>query len=200
MDGKFFQSSKGDAFLAFANFYTQRKGYNVESIILRWNGEEFVLWQTIKTSAATCIEMFEINVVLFLAVASHRTSHSWHSESVIFRWNGTLFEVFQAIHTTAAVKIHHFYDNIGFLYLAIANYFDEITDYQAHSMIYQYDGKRFQKFQGILTTGSYDLQPFMYKGEPYLASAFRFDGRNSTLHSRNSKISNCWDRESSFLP
>jgi hypothetical protein len=76
----------------------------------------------------------------------------------------------------------------GSLYLTIANYFDEITSFQTHSMVYQYRGDRFVKFQGIPTTGAYDLQPFTYGGVPYLAAAFRFNGEHGLLKSKIYKM------------
>lgn len=55
-------------------------------------------------------------------------------------------------------------------------------------MVYKFKNGRFTKFQGILTMGAYDLQPFTYRGIPYLAAAFRFNGKHGNLKSRIYKM------------
>lgn len=89
--------------------------------------------------------------------------------------------------TILVSKVHHFFAN-GTLYLAIANYFDEISQFHTHSMVYEYKATRFIKFQGIPTTGAYDLQPFTYRGFPYLAAAYRFNGKHGSLKSKIYKM------------
>lgn len=200
VDCQVYESQYG-VFLVFANYYTPQTMYNVESTVYKWNGTRFVFLQNILTSAAASVDMFEQKALLFLAIASNRKDSSWHSHSMILRWNGRQFQSFQRITTTAAVKVNHFFDPQGALYLTIANYFDEITDYKAHSMVYKFDGRRrFVKFQGILTIGGYDLQPFTYKGVPYLASAFRFNGRNNNIDSKIYKMMTSCETNGDLLP
>lgn len=65
-------------------------------------------------------------------------------------------------------------------------------------MVYRYDPKQnlFTKFQSLTTIGAYDLQPFSYDGDLYLAAAFRFDGKSGTLKSKIYKMYyGCVDKE-----
>ena len=187
VDCKFHRSEEGEVFLVFANYYTPSETFNVQSTIYKWDGNRFVFAQNVEATAAMGVDIFESDEGMFVALASHRTDNSWHSHTNVYRWNGTEFVLFQELETNAAIKVHHFVVG-GTLYLIVANYFDEITGFRTHSMVYQFKKDRFVKFQGIPTTGAYDLQPFIYRGAPYLAAAFRFDGKHGTLESKIYKM------------
>ncbi|XP_028410854.1 uncharacterized protein LOC114533523 [Dendronephthya gigantea] len=187
VDCKFFRSKAGRILLVFANYYSINDGFKVKSVVYQWNGRRFVFAQSLRTSAAISVDLFENNDGLFLVFASHRSKRSWHSETNVFRWNGTEFALFQKLQTTAAIKVNHFVAD-GIMYLTIAKYFDVITSFETHSMIYRFKDGRFGKFQRIPTTGAYDLQPFTHRGVSYLAAAFRFNGVRGNLKSKIYKM------------
>lgn len=105
VDCKFHRSKTGNLFLAFANYYSVGEGFNVKSVVYKWNGRRFVFVQNVEASAAICVDLLEGEAGLFLALASHRTASSWHSYTNVYRWNGTAFVLFQELATTAAVKV-----------------------------------------------------------------------------------------------
>lgn len=105
VDCKFYHSKGGQMFLVFANYYAVREGFNVKSVIYKWDGQRFILAQKVEASAAMGVDLFESDDGLFLTLASHRTASSWHSHTNVFRWNGTAFALFQELETTAAIKV-----------------------------------------------------------------------------------------------
>ena len=105
VDCKFFRSQNGESFLVFANYYSLGDGFDVKSVVYKWDRNRFVFAQNVQTSAAISVDMFENNAGLFLALASHRTAKSWYSHTNVFRWNGTTFVFFQELGATAAIKV-----------------------------------------------------------------------------------------------
>ena len=105
VDCKFHSSKTGQIFLVFANYYTPGEGFNVKSVVYKWDGRRFVFAQNVQASAAIGVDLFESDEGLFLALASHRTASSWHSDTNVYRWNGTAFVLFQELEATAAIKV-----------------------------------------------------------------------------------------------
>ena len=105
VDCKFHRSKGGQIFLVYANYYRLNEGFNVKSVVYKWDGQRFVFAQNVEASAAMSVDLFESDEGLFLALASHRTASTWHSHTNVYRWNGTSFISFQELETTAAIKV-----------------------------------------------------------------------------------------------
>ena len=105
VDCKFYHRKEGQMFLVFANYYSVSEGFNVKSVVYKWDGQRFIRAQNVEASAAMGVDLFESDDELFLTLASHRTANSWHSHTNVFRWNGTAFALFQELETTAAIKV-----------------------------------------------------------------------------------------------
>ena len=84
-------------------------GYDLDSMIYRWNGSSFVEHQSIPTTWATSWEYFSDGRDSFLALASYRDHDpSYLTTSKIYILTGQYFTEHQLIPTPGAVDVKHF--------------------------------------------------------------------------------------------
>jgi uncharacterized protein len=163
-----------DSFLAVANNGGNYRNYNVNSVVYKWNGTQFVVFQSIPTNAALRWEFFTIGADSFLAVANYSTDFTttFNIDSRIYRWDGTQFVEFQAIPTSGA-HYWKFFAIGGDSFLAVANLHSgpNRTNLEINSKIFKWDGAQFIEFQDILTTGAVSWDFAALNGNYYLAAA-----------------------------
>ena len=114
----------GDTFLAFANYYAGSK-YNIGSFIYKWNGREFVLFESLPTRGAHAWYPFVMRSMCgqtCLGVANYKDDSQRHNtKSVIYRYSGEQFIQYQEISSQGATDMTSFEYN-GDTYLAISNF------------------------------------------------------------------------------
>ena len=114
-------SDNGSTFLAFANYRRGSGQYDINSPIYKWNGNHFVLFQSIPTSGAAALHPFMMCGQTFLGVANHFNHHNWyHKMSVVYRFSQEKFIEYQEIPTQGAFDMTSFQYK-GHTYLAVAN-------------------------------------------------------------------------------
>jgi hypothetical protein len=111
-------------------------------------------FQSISTHGATGLKSFIINDTAYLAIANYQNDVSYEINSQVFRWNGNKFILFQEIPTSGGVN-PDFFEIDGKKFLAFGNYVNNKNDHTIKSVIYQWDGNKFQPFQEIPTIGAY---------------------------------------------
>lgn len=100
----------GEHYLIVANHATGSGGYVVnvqtDSVLYKWNGNQFVAVQNLPTTAARDWEYLEVGQEKFLAVANEYDGISYDTStqifSEIFKWDGSQFNSFQKIHSEGA--------------------------------------------------------------------------------------------------
>jgi len=128
----------GHTFLAFANYYAGSK-YKIDSFIYKWNGSEFVLFESLPTRGARAWHPFVMRSVCgqtFLGVANYKgDSQGYNTKSVIYRVSGSKFIEFQEISTLGAHNLTSFKYK-GTTYLAVANEKINHRRYNINNMLY----------------------------------------------------------------
>ena len=170
-----------DHYLAVANFYNGTT-YNIDSKIYKWNGSQFVEFQSIATHGAFNWKYFIIGTDHYLAVANYQNDISYNIDSKIYKWNGTQFVEFQSIATHGAEDWEYFMIGTDY-YLVVANYLNKNSD------IYKWNDNKFVEFQSILTDSASDWKHFMINSDHYLIVA---NDHNDKTHNIDSKIYK-WD-------
>lgn len=144
-------------FLAFANGVlpsgTQATPKN-NSSIYEWNGNQFVLFQTIPSSWGYSFQSFKINNVHYLAFADHL------HKSTLYRWDGHGFKIAQEFPGMGGRDFQFFTIN-GEHYLAYANL---ISD----SIVFKWDGTQFKQEQVLEGAGGRNFTFFQHKDRHYL--------------------------------
>ena len=112
----------GDAFLAFANYYNGSSyKTDVDSFIYKWDGNKFVLFQSIPTRGARAWHPFVLCRQTFLGVANYIDQiEKYSTRSVVFRTSGKQFIPYQEISTEGASDMTSF-EYKGHTFLAVAN-------------------------------------------------------------------------------
>lgn len=143
-------------FLAMANGVSNDKPstQDTNSFIYEWNGQQFVLLQTIPSLWGVSFKSYTINGVSYLAFADHLKG------GAIYRWNGKEFKLAQEFPGIGSKAFEYF--TIGDkYYLAHANL-------KSDSMIYQWNGNKFAEFQVLKGPGGRSFTYFSLDGEHYL--------------------------------
>eukprot|EP01116_Phalansterium_solitarium_P021908 TRINITY_DN7032_c0_g1_i1.p1 TRINITY_DN7032_c0_g1~~TRINITY_DN7032_c0_g1_i1.p1 ORF type:complete len:513 (-),score=232.72 TRINITY_DN7032_c0_g1_i1:188-1726(-) len=177
-----------DHYLALAQYQNETSGYSVESMIFKWDGSGFQLYQRIATVGARDIEYASVGDDHFLIVANSYDGTNFAVDSVVFKFNPTdaKFEEFQRIPTQDAFDAEFF--KIGEQsYLAIANHFNG-KSYQISSKIYKWDGAGFREHQALSTNGASSFAAFSIGDKHFLAVAHAFDGSSCQTDSKIMKF------------
>ena len=127
----------GHTFLAFANHRSEnRSKYNIDSFIYKWDGNKFVLFQSIPTLGATAWNPFVISGQTYLGVANfYGDSQKYNTQSVVYQASGAHFIKYQEISTHGARDMTSF-EYKGHTYLAVANYYNQ--KYNINSALYKW--------------------------------------------------------------
>ena len=164
-------------FLAVANRFNETSN-QLNSVIYRWNGHEFVTLQNIPTNSATSFNFFEILQESFLAV----TNSIINSNSVIYKWKDNYFESFQEIgtegeHASTAFVIKNE------TFIVFANFFNPQQGNAAHSYVYKWSGSSFVQLQSFQTYAAIDVKSFNINGDTFLAFANEHDSVTYSIDS-----------------
>ena len=151
-----------ETFIAFANHYDHN--YRIDSTVFKWSEGSFVKIQDLQTTGAYDVKSFNITDDTFLAFANYRSGeYMFNVDSSIYKWDGSKFTLFQLIPTHGAFTWHPFLI-CGETFLGVANWRDERTGHNTKSVVYQYAGQKFIKYQDISTYKASGMTSFEYKG------------------------------------
>jgi hypothetical protein len=164
---------------------------DVDVLIYKINHGKHVIYQRIPGHGNESSAFFTMGNDSYLAIASvnsgPKAPFNQYTYSMLYKWDGQFFYPIQQFYSYAAKQWHYF--SIGkrhFLALAegikLPNSAQKLID--TNSMIYEWNGERFQPFQKISSQWGYSFQSFRIKGDYYLAFAdhlkqstlFRWDG------------------------
>ena len=154
-------------FLAVANHYDGHK-YQLNSLIYRWNGYQFVYSQNIITSGATDFNFFKVFTDFFLVVTNCYNGAAFRINSVIYKWRSNHFEKFQEIATEGAMGSAAFVINNEH-FLVFANLLN------TESPVFKWSGGSFVKLQSLKTNGAHDVKSFSIDGGTFLAFANHYE-------------------------
>lgn len=172
-----------NSYLAVANAHSPTAGgYNVYSKIYKWNGSQFVEFQSFLTNSARDWEFFMMDGNSYLVVANTFNGSSFNIPSRIYKWNESEFVEFQSIITNGAIGWEYFNLN-NESYLALANGSNGSTG-NISSKIYKWNSSSFVEFQSIPTHGAYDWEYFTIGDDAFLAMPNNYDGSNFNIDSK----------------
>lgn len=162
----------GETYLAIANQEESEKDRNprdIDSVIYRWNGSEFVAFQSILTHSARDWESVTVDGVVYLAMANNQLGRSRVTASYIYKWNGAGFSPLQSVLSYGAHDWSAFTVD-GDTYLALANNKNNETP-TVHSKIFRFENGAFAELQSVETQGIRDWEAFTANGATYLIAA-----------------------------
>jgi hypothetical protein len=149
---------------------------DVDALIYTWDAGKFVLKQTLPVPGGEDAEFFKIGSRAFLAMASLRTGagpYDLNAHSVVYELKDGKFEPLQSFPTFAAKQWKHF--QIGDKhFLALAQGVSLPGPAPVHSpisVIFEWDGVKFQEFQTVKSAWGYNWAFFECAGEYFLAYA-----------------------------
>jgi hypothetical protein len=167
---------------------------DTDVLLLRRVGDHFEAWGRIPGPGGEDAEFFTIGERSFLAVASVRTGkgpYEYTTHSRVFEWDGEAFVPFQSFLGFAAKQWRHFtIDGRHFLALAQGVAVPGKEAENRPSVIYAWNGGRFEPFQEIPSLWAYNWHPFTVDGIRFLAHAdhvapsvlYRWDGERFVAH------------------
>lgn len=172
----------GKHYLLLVNSQTsnnEKDKFNVSSILYRWDGKSFQLYQSIPTTKNINLHFFKMNNDTYIAFAAgtHDEENSKTSESKIYKWDGKKFSLLQTIKTSSANN----WENLvidGKYYLIVANSYNQ-------SDVFKWDGIKFNLYQSLLTKDARHIEAFELNGDYYLAVANL--GGDSAIYQWDSK-------------
>lgn len=143
---------------------------NTDVLILKREGDAFSPAGRLPGTGGEDVEYFEIDGTPYLAVASIRMGSGPYNFNIgqpIYVWREGGWKPFQTILGNAARQWRHFeIDGQHFLALAQGR---PGTD--SPSVVYRWNGKRFEHFQDFPAQAGYNFVPFKHAGATYLALA-----------------------------
>ncbi|WP_019215356.1 hypothetical protein [Legionella tunisiensis] len=187
------------SFLAVAQFAKDLPGRNAGldggdsdhySLIYRWDGSKFRVFQKIPSHGGRDLEYFQIDKKSFIALANLRAGSGPYirTYSTIYTWDGCKFTPIQNIATNAAQEWTSFKIK-DTTYLAVANYAKvgkRGPDFNTNSVIYRWNGEQFTAIQSIPTYGIFTWEFFTIKSKHYLAAA-NGAGKTSVIYQWDGK-------------
>ena len=131
-------SVNGSTFLAFANHRSRSLQHNINSPIYKWNGNHFVLFQSVPTRGAAALHPFTMCSQTFLGVANHYDDgNGYNTMSVVYRVSQEQFIEYQEIPTQGAHGMTSFQYK-GHTYLAVANRRTNSNKWNINSALYKW--------------------------------------------------------------
>lgn len=167
---------------------------DTELLLLRRDVEGYTAFGTLPAPGGEDAECFTIDDRTFLAVASIRRGkgpYEYEIESQVWTWADGRFEPFQAIPTFAAKQFTHWsVDGRHFLGLAQGVGLPHLVERNRPSLVLEWDGERFVRFQEIPSRWAYNWHPFTVGDQHFVAHAdhldpsvlYRWDGERLEPH------------------
>jgi hypothetical protein len=148
---------------------------DVDLIVFRWSEGRFSEHQRLPVAGGEDAEFFAIGERRFMATASLRSGagpYEMRIRSVIYELVGDQFEPFQQLDTYAAKQWTHFaIDGQHFLALAQGALLPGAQDQNRRSVIFRWDGERFEHLQDVASAWGYNWLPIQVGDEQLLAYA-----------------------------
>ena len=149
---------------------------DVDVIIYRWQDDLFSEYQRIPSHGNEDAEFFQIEDRCFLAISCIRSGsgpYVMNTYSMIYEWDGVRFFPFQQFPSFAAKQWRYFsFGDRHFLALANGVAPPGVTlDGDTNSVIYEWNGQRFQHLQTIPSKWAYFWTFFQQESEYFLAIA-----------------------------
>ena len=172
-----------EIFLAVTSYNNVLYPPTTNSIIYKWEVNQFKKFQEIETERAIGSTAFVINSETFIAFANNFKSGEGYSvQSPVYQWSVNSFVKVQTLQTYGAHDVKSFNHNDE-TFLAFANYINGAS-YDVDSFLYKWNGSRFVLFQSIPTHGAIAMHPFVICDETFLGVAnergktvvYRFSG------------------------
>lgn len=175
----------GSSYFAVAQFADDLPGGNdgldggksdTTSLIYRWDGKQFTLFQSLPSHGGRDFAFFQIGKESYLALANLREGQGPYNTdtfSTIYKWDGDKFKLIQKIETFSAQEWTPFQLNNKH-FLAIANYArkeNNKPNFDIESNIYVWNGSQFNLFQAIPTHSAFTWQYFELGKQQFLAVA-----------------------------
>ena len=159
-----------EMFLAVTSYNDNLNTPITNSIIYKWEVNQFKKFQEIETERAIGSTAFVINNEAFIAFADHFKSREGYSvQSPVYKWSFNSFVKVQTLQTYGAHDVKSF-THYGETFVAFTNG-DNGKSNDIDSFIYKWNGSRFVHFQSILTHGAVAMHPFEICHETYLGVA-----------------------------
>lgn len=200
---KYFEIN-GTPYFAIAQFAVDFPGGNdgldggnsdTFSLIYRWDGNQFKLFQKLSSHGGRDFSFFKIGNENYLALANLRSGsgpYNVDTYSTVYRWDGHKFSSVQDFETFAAQEWTPFKLN-NKTFLAIANYAkmeNGKPNFDINSNLYRWDGNQFELFQSFPTHAAFTWNFFQLDNQYYLAVAngsgttsdiYKWNGENFSL-------------------
>jgi len=157
-------------YLVFANVATQNNIY-------KWNGSQFVAFQSINVSDAFAWESFEINGDTYLALALYRYEKraGYNKTALIYKWNGSQFVIHQQLDADNPLDLEAIQIGADH-FLAMGNYGYGGQTKNAGILKWNASTQRFDPFQEILVDGAQKWSQFTKDGVSYFILARDVEG------------------------
>lgn len=183
-------------FLAAAEFTKDypKGDKDITSTIFQWNGNQFVPYQSLSTHGARYLRHVVIDNADYLMIVNSQSAiggkEVYDVSSVLYRWDGNNFQPYQSIPTKKNINLRFFNMN-GDTYLALAaGKHGAEKSANPQSMIYKWNGKKFNLMQTINTSSANDFESIAINGKYYLIVAnsfntsdiFQWDGKQFNLY------------------
>ena len=155
-------------FLAVANYYSGT--YLVDSTVYQWNGQQFDVFQNIRTKGGKGFTFFTINSENYLSVTNSYDGNTYSIKSVIYKWSSGRFVKFQEIQTEGATESAAFVINND-TFIAFANSYNSKQKHAAQSTVFKWSGGHFAKLQSLQTYGAIGVTSVNINGDTFLTFA-----------------------------
>ena len=155
--------------------YHDGSTHSTKSVIYKWSGVKFNMFQEIAAEGARGYTVFEISSVTYIAFAYYYNPQQKYSvQSTVFKWSGGHFVKLQSLQTYGAFDVKSVNIN-GHIFLAFACFYSG-SSYNTDSFI----------FQSIPTRGALARYPFAISSHTYLGMANHYD--SSLKHNTQSVV------------
>lgn len=169
-------------YVAVPNYRNNNNRYDTDSVIYKYEGNEFVRYQSIRTDGANGERFFEIESEHFLVIAQHYGQTDKHAvSSTIYKWDGIKFKKYQQLKTRSVSTACHFTIDSKH-YLAFGK---GTTGDNSKSQIYVWNGTQFQFYQHLTSHRTVNIQSFQENGSHYLFLS-SFQDRSDDSYNTNS--------------
>lgn len=163
----------GEHFLAIA-VEIENHSYITNSHIYKWNGNKFVLFQSIATYGAKDITYFKIKNDHFLCIANSNNGFTMMIDSEIMKFVSGKFHSFKKISTAGASACEAFSID-GKYFIMFGNSFYNVLRPSSPSNIYRWENNGFVFVQSIDTYAVQDVHYLKVKGQHFLVCANHYN-------------------------
>ena len=159
-----------EMFLAVTSYNDNLNTPTTNSVIYKWEVNQFKTFQEIETERAIGSTAFVINNEPFIAFANNfKSGEGQYVQSPVYKWSVNSFVKMQTLQTYGAHDVKSF-THYGETFVAFANGYNGKSS-NIDSFIYKWNGSRFVHFQSIPTRAAVAVHPFEICDETFLGVA-----------------------------